>query len=104
MDCADFPRNVRERSSDQIEIEGIVAGLITKRGYRSVMQNLLAAVYNLAEISLADPGNSTKQRDFILWVQAVRAAIQRHSIESAFEFLISDSDRSLARDMGIRLD
>ena len=77
MDCADSPRGVETRYSHEIEIEGTVADSIAKGGYHS---------------------------QFMRWLHAVRVALQRHSIESAFEFIVSDSDRDVAREMGIRLD
>ena len=56
----------------------MVGGLIAKRGYYSVIDELVAAVYNLGERSLADPENPAKMRDFDMWAHAVRSAIVKH--------------------------
>jgi len=82
----------------------MVGGLIAKRGYYSVIDELVAAVYNLGEMSLADPDNSEKMRDFDMWACAVRSAILKHDEQSTFEGRVSQWDRLLARRMGIALD
>jgi hypothetical protein len=66
-------------------INAMVGALIERGGYHAVTDELIAAVYNLGEISLADPADDTKLRDFDQWAQAVRAAILKHDNESAFE-------------------
>jgi predicted RNA-binding protein with EMAP domain len=85
-------------------INTMVGGLIAKRGYHSVIDELVAAVYNLGEISLADPENSAKMRDFDIWALAVRSAILKHDEENTFESRVTESDRHLAGQMGIALD
>ena len=105
MDRADAPLGLNAGDSPrQTEIEVIVARLIAERGYYCVVNNLLATTYSLAERSLADPWNFSKQLDFALWVSAVRTAIQRHSEETTFENRISHTDRAFAQEMGIMLD
>ena len=88
----------------QKAVEEIVGGLIATRGYYSVIYDLVAAVYNLAEIYVADPQNSIKMRHFGMWASAVRAAIVEHGGATTFEESISDFDRLLAHKMGIKLD
>lgn len=91
-------------SEHQEAINTMVRGLIAKRGYHSVIDELVAAVYNLGEISLADPENSSKMRDFDIWALAVRSAILKHDEENAFEHRITESDHRLAGRMGIVLN
>jgi predicted RNA-binding protein with EMAP domain len=88
----------------QEAINAMVGGVIAKRGYHSVIDELVAAVYNLGEISLADPENTAKMRDFDLWALAVRSAIVKHDEESAFENRVTESDHHLAGRMGIALN
>ena len=105
MDRADAPLGLNAGdSSRQTEMEEVVARLIADRGYYWVISNLLTSVYTLAERSLADPWNFSKQLEFTLWVNAVRTALQKHSEEATFEHRISGADRTLARKMGIMLD
>jgi hypothetical protein len=91
-------------SEHQEAINSMVRGLIAKRGYHSVIDELVAAVYNLGEISLADPENSAKMRDFDIWALAVRSAILKHDEENTFESRITEADLRLARRMGIVLN
>jgi acyl-ACP thioesterase len=105
MDRARVPLSLNARdSARKTEIEAYVAGLIADRGYYWVINHLMAGICTLAEKSLADPWNLSKQLDFTLWVNAVRTAIQRHSEESTFEHRVNDSDRAFAQEMGIILD
>ena len=67
-------RGASQDAEQQDAISAMVGGLIAKRGYYSVIDELVAAVYNLGEMSLADPDNSEKMRDFDMWAYAVRAA------------------------------
>lgn len=82
----------------------MVGALVAKRGYDAVIDELVAAVYNLGERSLADPENSTKLREFDTWAFAVRAVILKHDVENAFQNLITEWDRNLASQMGIKLN
>ena len=86
------------------EVASIIDGLITQRGYHSAMVALLSAVRKLADNSSADPLNHSRQRELRFWAGAVKAAIERHTIESTFEQLISETDSIRARGMGITLD
>lgn len=105
MDCARFPGNLNtEKHSPEKMIHAMVGVLIERLGYHTVIDQLIAAVYNLGEISLADPASGTKLRDFDLWAQAVRAAILKHDSECIFESRVTDSDRVLASQMGILLN
>lgn len=99
----DFSQNLSSREHQEA-VNEMVGGLIAKRGYYSVIDELVAAVYNLGEISLADPDNGEKMRDFDMWALAVRAAIVRHEGENTFENRVTEADRRLARRMGIVLD
>ena len=98
------PRSSASGSARQQEVEEIVEGLIAKRGYHSVINELLVALHNLAEISLADPQNQSNEQEFQVWAQAVQIAIRRHSEECTFEQRVDESDAFRARGMGIRLD
>lgn len=102
MDRGGFPGQLS--GEDQQAVTDMVVGMISKRGYYSVIDELVATVYNLGEISLADPENSAKVRDFDLWAFAVREAIVKHEAENTFENRITKWDRMLAGRMGIRLD
>lgn len=82
----------------------MIGGLIERRGYYSVIDELVATVYSLGEISLADPDNSQKMRDFDMWAFAVRAAIVKHEGETTFQSRVTEADRRFARSMGIILD
>lgn len=97
-------RGASRDADHQDAISAMVGGLIAKRGYYSVIDELVAAVYNLGEKSLADPDNSEKMRDFDMWAYAVRAAIVKHDGENTFENRLTDWDHLLARRMGIKLD
>lgn len=90
-------------SDHQFGVQQIIERLIAQRGYDSVIINLVNAVHTLAKFSLADPHNRVKYRQFSLWAGGVREAIQRHG-ESVSESKVTDSDRILARGMGIILD
>ena len=98
------PRSSTSESSRQREVEEIVEGLIAKLGYHSVINELLIALHNLAEISLADPLNRLNEQEFKIWARAVQIAIKRHSEECKFEQRVDESDAFRARGMGIRLD
>ena len=97
-------RGASQDAEQQDAISAMVGGLIAKRGYYSVIDELVAAVYNLGEMSLADPDNSEKMRDFDMWAYAVRAAIVKHDGENTFENRLTEWDHLLARRMGISLD
>jgi hypothetical protein len=90
------PRSSTSESSRQREVEEIVEGLIAKRGYHSVINELMIALHNLAEISLADPLNQTTEREFKIWARGVQIAIRRHS-EKPWE---SKHPNSLPRSRG----
>ena len=102
MESAEF-QGASKDAEHQEAISAMVGGLIAKRGYYSVIDELVAAVYNLGEMSLADPDNSEKMRDFDMWAYAVRAAIVKHDGDNTFENRLTDSDRVLAMQMGISL-
>ena len=80
----------------------MVDHIIAQRGYDAAIDQLIVAVYNLGEISLADPENPSKLRDFDMWAQAVRTAILKHG--DPFENRLTAFDRLLAKEMKIRLD
>ena len=104
MDRANLSQRLNfGESAHWIEVEEIVEGLIAKRGYHSVIYDLLVSVNNLAEISLADPQSTTKVLAFGIWARTVKAAILRHSQESTFEHSVSDSDLRWAQRLGITL-
>jgi len=105
MDGTEFSEGFQDGElAHQKAVEEIVGGLIATRGYHSVIYDLVAAVYNLAEIYEADPQNNIKMRHFGMWATAVRAAIVEHGGTTTFEQNISDFDRLLAQRMGIKLD
>ena len=105
MDGTEFSEGFQHvEPTHQKAVEEIVGGLIATRGYHSVIYDLVVAVYNLAEIYVADPQNSTKMRHFGMWATAVRAAILEHCGARTFEQCISDFDRLLAHKMGIKLE
>lgn len=105
MDRTEFSERFQDgETAHQREVEEIVGGLIASRGYYSVIYDLVAAVYNLAEIYVADPQNSAKMRHFGMWATAVRAAILEHDGANTFEQSISNFDRLLAHKMGIALN
>jgi hypothetical protein len=103
MERAEY-RGASSDAEHQEAISAMVGGLIEKRGYYSVIDELVAAVYNLGEISLADPDNTEKVRDFDMWAYAVRAAILKHDGENTFESRVTEWDRLLARRMGVALE
>jgi hypothetical protein len=105
MERKNLPEKFQNREpAHQREVEEMVDGLIASRGYHSVIYDLVAAVYNLAEIYVADPQNGTKMRHFGMWATAVRAAILEHDGANTFEQSISNFDRLMAHRMGIKLD
>jgi hypothetical protein len=103
MDCAEFQGQSKD-AEHQEAISAMVGGLIAKRGYYSVIDELVAAVYKLGELSLADPENPAKMRDFDMWAYAVRSAIVKHDGENNFENRLTESDRLLAKGMAISLE
>ncbi len=102
MDRGGFPEQLS--GEDQQAVTEMVGGMIANRGYYSVIDQLVAAVYNLGELSLADPENNAKMRDFDMWAYAVREAIVKHEAENTYENRITKWDRVLAGRMGITLD
>src|SRR3954471_6910948 len=94
-------RGASDDAQHQEAISATVGGLIAKRGYYSVIDELVAAVYKLGEKSLADPDNGEKMRDFDMWAYAVRAAIVKHDGDNTFEKRMTEWDRILAKRMGI---
>jgi hypothetical protein len=104
MDRIHHRRNLQINPQHQIAINAMVESLIAKRGYHSIIDQLVAAVYNLGEISLADPENSAKLRDFDMWAQAVRTAILNHDPEQPFENRVTPFDRQFAAKLKISLD
>ena len=103
MELEGFSQNL-SGGEHQSSINEMIGGLIAKRGYYSVIDELVATVYNLGEMSLADPENDAKVRDFDMWAFAVREAIVKHEAENTFENRITKWDRMLAGRMGIALD
>src|ERR1700740_3706672 len=101
MDRIEFRTMARVHQSHQITIHSMVEHLIAQRGYYAVIGTLVDAVYNLGEISLADPENHTKLRDFDMWAQAVRTAILNHDLKP-FESQLTALDRHFATEMKIR--
>jgi hypothetical protein len=103
MESAEY-RGASSDAEHQEAISAMVGGLIAKRGYYSVIDELVAAVYKLGEKSLADPDNGEKMRDFDMWAYAVRAAIVKHDGENTFEKRMTEWDRVMVKRMGILLD
>jgi hypothetical protein len=103
MESAEY-RGASSDAEHQEAISAMIGGLIAKRGYYSVIDELVAAVYKLGEKSLADPDNGEKMRDFDRWAYAVRAAIVKHDGDNTFEKRMTEWDRVLAKRMGIVLD
>lgn len=95
MDCVRFETRM---------IHAVVGALIERRGYYDVIDELIAEVYSLGEISLSDPDNTTKLREFDIWAQAVRAAILKHADESTFANQITPSDHEFAKQVGFVLE
>jgi hypothetical protein len=93
-----------DTSFPQTVISATVNALIAQRGYFAVIDKLVSEVYWLGEVSLADPENRTKLRDFDLWAHAVRAAILKHDCESTFGYRVSSYDHDFAKQMKISLD
>ena len=57
----------------------MVEQLIAQPGHEDMIEELIVAVYDLGEISLADPENSIKLRDFDMWARVVvRSPASRH--------------------------
>jgi hypothetical protein len=98
------PRSSTSGSARQREVEEIVERLIAKRGYHRVINELLIARLNLAQISLSDTLRIKRSKEFQMWARAIQTAIKRHSEECTFEQRVDESDAFLARGMGIRLD
>lgn len=104
MSLAGSPESSIDRTFSQIAISATVNALIAQRGYFAVIDKLISEVYWLGEVSLADPENRAKLRDFDLWAHAVRAAILKHDCESTFEYRVSGYDHDFANQMKISLD
>ncbi len=95
---------MHSQPSHQTTINSMVEELIAQRGYYAVIEELIIAIYNLGEISLDDPGNPTKFRQFEAWARAVRAAVLKHHFEAPFESRLTELDRRLAKELNIKLD
>ena len=98
------PSSELSESARQLEVEEIVEGLIAKRGYHSVVQELLIALRTLADITLANPQNQFNAQEFKIWAGAIQTAVKRHSEECTFRHLVDQPDTLRAHGMGIRLD
>jgi hypothetical protein len=87
-------------------VQETVEALITERGYDTVILDLVHMVQYLGQKSMTDPKSRNKKRDFYLWAAAaaVRTAILKHYRHCKFEQMVTDSDRSMARQIGITLD
>jgi hypothetical protein len=90
-------------SVQEREVASLIDGLIAQRGYHSAMVALLSAVRKLADDTSAVPLNHSRVRGLRFWARAVKAAIERHTLENTFEQRISEADAIRARGMGIRL-
>ena len=85
-------------------IQEIVDDVIAERGYDSVIYELVSFVYQLAQTSKEDPGDSAKNREFLAWAKAVRSVIVQWDGDRAFENSITNPDRWFAQQLGISLD
>src|SRR4051812_43991135 len=103
MNLARSPKSSIEECFPQLVIASTVNALIAQRGYFAVIEKLISEVYWRGEVSLADPENRTKLRDFDLWAQAVRAAILKHDRESTFEHRLTGYDHGFANQVKISL-
>lgn len=88
----------------EIAVERFVGILITKKcGYRAIIYDFVAAVYQLGQDSLANPQDTASHRDFNLWANTVRAAILKHGDSDAlFENGVDKFVKPLAAQMGSR--
>lgn len=103
MNLAGSPKSSTETSFPQTVISGTVNALVAQRGYFEAIEILISEVYRRGEISLADPEDRSKLRDFDLWAQTVRAAILKHDRESTFEHRLTSYDHGFANQMKISL-
>jgi hypothetical protein len=85
------------------KIELVVSDVIAEHGFGSAMNDLLPAVRNLAAISLADPENRAKEREFQMWSKAVKKVCERLQDGTALHEGIGDSDAFHAHGMSILL-
>ena len=92
------------KSEGGVEVDEIIAGLIAQYGYHTSICELVRSLNILAEISLADPSNAFKRREFWMWASAVRAAIHRHSIGFTFDRRPGVWDEIRAHGLGVSLD
>src|SRR5947209_18629722 len=102
MNLAGSSKSSTEECFPQQVINSTVNALIAQRGYFAVIEKLMSEVYWRAEVSLADPEDRTKLRDFDLWAQAVRAAILKHDRETTFEVRLTVDDRAFANQIKVR--
>lgn len=81
-------------------VNAVVQDVITEHGREAAIPLLLQAVHSMAEISLADPENKAKERQYRQWMKAVKAVCRA---PKTFEQQINPADMSFARQMGIAL-
>jgi hypothetical protein len=85
------------------KIEAAISYMIVEQGFRSAMSDLLPAVQHLCAVSLADPDNRAKEREYMVWSNAVKSACARQTDSTVFDELIGSSDAMHAHGMGISL-
>ena len=90
--------------SPQREIEVVISGAIAELGFSSAMNYLLPAVQRLCGASVANPKDRFKEREFLMWSQALKAARAQHKEGRDFDVSVMGSDKIRAHGMGISID
>jgi hypothetical protein len=93
----------QKTSSSKQKVAEVVDAVIAEHGFYGIIHDLLETIQRMAAISLADPDNRTKERQYRDWSDAVRAACKRQEAHASFDGQITDADALRARALGISL-
>jgi hypothetical protein len=88
------------------DILACMAYVLREAGPKRTPSILCQTVYQMAVISIEDPKNRAKQRQYQMWSDATREFMATHMNNSdrTFEQHVTDEDRALVARFGIRLD
>lgn len=68
---------MKGQGNKQEVVNAVVQDVIHEMGRKAAIPVLLQTAHTMAEISLADPENRAKERQYKQWVKAVRAVCKR---------------------------
>jgi len=92
-----------KKLSRKQKIEAVVSDVIAEHGFCDAFNSLEITLNWLGAASLADPDNSIKEREFLMWSQAIKNAFLRQTDGTAFHERVTATDALYAHGMGISL-